>query len=173
MPGQKQARREDEQTRTRRLTPRQREAKVPPLAALNRVRKGQSRTLSSAARAERTTVATIRELLPSALRPSRRGERIRVRASDRYSARVEIITNLGPLVTTARGSHERDLAGEHRATAFRVLGGQEPPSALERFRGKTVGGHELVADFESLAVLAQAGVLQQLDSLYVGPDTAE
>ena len=95
-----------------------------------------------------------------------------MRASDRYSARVEIITNSGRLVTTARGSRERDLAGVHRATAFRVLDGKVPVAALEQFRGKTVGGHELVADFESLSLLGQAGVLQQLDTLYASPDTA-
>jgi hypothetical protein len=85
---------------------------------------------------------------------------------------VEIITKAGPLVTTARGSRERDLVGGHRATAFRVLEEKLPPSALEQYRGKTVGGHELVADFESLALLGQAGVLQQLDTLYVSPDAA-
>jgi hypothetical protein len=145
---------------------------VRGLAAINRVRKGQSKTLSSAARAEGTTVATIRDLLPSALLPVRPGHRIRVRASDQYYARVKIITNMGPLVTTARGSRERDLAGEHRATAFRVLDGKLPVAALEKFRGKTIGGRELVADFESLALLGQAGVLQQLDTLYASPDTA-
>jgi hypothetical protein len=155
-----------------RLTPRQQEAKVRGLAAINRVRKGQSESLSSAARAEGTTVATIRDLLRSALLPTRAGQRVRVRVSDRYSARVEIITDTGPLVTTARGSRERDLAGEHRATAFRVLGRQAPPSALEKFRGKTVGGRELVADLESLALLGRAGVLQQLDTLYASPDSA-
>jgi hypothetical protein len=145
---------------------------VRGLAAINRVRKGQSKTLSSAARAEGTTVATIRDLLPSALLPVRPGHRIRVRASDHYSARVKIITNRGPLVATARGSRERDLAGEHRATALRVLDRKLPVAALEQFRGKTVGGHELVADLESLALLVRAGVLQQLDTLYASPDTA-
>jgi len=144
---------------------------VRGFAAINRVRKGHSKSLSSAARAEGTTVATIRDLLPSALLPTRPGQRVRVRASDRYSARVEIITKTGPLVTTARGSRERDLAGEHRATAFRVLEGKLAPSALEQYRGKTVGGHELIADFDMLAPLAQAGVLQQLDTLYASPDT--
>jgi hypothetical protein len=145
---------------------------VRGLAAINRVRKGQSKTLSGAARIERTTLASIKHWLPSALRPGSPGERIRVKASDHYSARVEIITNSGRLVTTARGSRERDLAGAHRATAFRVLAGKLPVTALEQFRGKTVGGHKLVADFESLALLGRAGVLQQLDTLYASPDTA-
>jgi hypothetical protein len=157
---------------TPQLSPRQQEAKVRGFAAINRVRKGQSTTLSSAARAEGTTVATIRDLLPKALFPGRRGERIRVRASDRYSARVEIMTDQGPLATTARGSRERELAGRHRATFMRVLEGQESPSALEQYRGKKVGGYELISDYELLSSFAQAGVLSQLDPLYVSPTSA-
>jgi hypothetical protein len=110
-------------------------------------------------------------LLPSALIQDRPGRPIRVKASDRYFARVEIVTDLGPLVATARGSRQRDLAGRHRAIVIGVLRGKKPASALEEFRGKTVGGHELISDFNLLSALAQAGVLDQLDSLYVIPET--
>src|SRR5450432_2789774 len=89
--------------------------------AINRVRKGQSRTLSLAARAEGTTLAKIRELLPAALIQARPGGPIRVRASDRYSAKVEILTTKGTLSTTAHGSRERELAGRHRGIFLRVL----------------------------------------------------
>jgi hypothetical protein len=156
----------------RKLSPHQQGAKARALAAINRVRKGQSRTLSSAARAESTTLATIRGMVPSALLQDRPGGRIHVRPSDRYSARVEIMTNQGPLVTTARGSRQRELAGRHRATFMRVLQGQEPPSALEQYRGKKVGGYELISDYELLSSFAQAGILGQLDTLYVSPDTS-
>jgi hypothetical protein len=93
-----------------------------------------------------------------------------VKAGDPYSTRVEVITDQGPLVVSARGSRERELAGRHRATYMQVLRGKESPSALEQFRDKTVGGHELISNFDQLVVLAQAGVLDQLDSLYVSPD---
>jgi len=82
------------------------------------------------------------------------------------------MTDSGPLVVTAHGSRQRELAGRHRATYMQVLRGKEPASALEQFRGKKVGGHELISDFDQLSVLAQAGVVDQLDSLYVSPDTS-
>jgi hypothetical protein len=95
-----------------------------------------------------------------------------VKPSDRYSAKVEILTNEGALITTARGSRQRELAGQHRATFMRVLGGVEPKSALERYRGQKVGGYELVSDYKQLALLANAGVVGQLEPLYVSPDVA-
>jgi hypothetical protein len=159
------------QTKARR-TRRQQEAQIRGLAAISRYRRGEAKSPSAAARAEKTTLASIRELLPGVLTQDRPGAPIRVKASDRYSARVEILTNRGRLVVTAHGSRERELAGRHRATYSRVLEGKEPASALEQFRGKTVGGHQLISDFERLSILAQAGVVGQLDTLYVSPDAS-
>jgi hypothetical protein len=160
------------QNRTGRAT-RTGTARQRGLAAIKRVRRGQSKNLSAAARAVGTTVRTIKKLLPAALIPGRPGRRIRVKAGDSYSARVEILeTNVGPNVVTARGSRQRDLAGQHRAVYNRVLEGLEPPSALDQFRGKQVGGHELLADFDELSSYAQAGYLTQHDSLYVSPETS-
>lgn len=155
-----------------RLSPRQQEAKVRGFAAINRVRRGESTNISSAARAAGTTLKTIRELLSSALLQDRPGGRIRVKASDRYSAKVQVLTNQGALSATARGSRERELAGQHRATYLRVLQGKEPPSALRRYRGEKIGGHELISNYELLLSFAQAGDIGQLDSLYVSPDTS-
>jgi len=155
-----------------RRTRRQQETGVRGLAAIGRVRRGESPNVTHAATAEGTTVKSIRQLFPAALIQDRPGGRIRVKTSDRYSARVEIMTDSGPLVVTAHGSRQRELAGRHRATYMQVLRGKEPASALEQFRGKKVGGHELISDFDQLSVLAQAGVVDQLDSLYVSPDTS-
>jgi len=154
------------------LTLRQEEEKVKCFAAINRVRRGEAKTVSAAARAEGTTLRHIRELVPKTITQDRPGGRIRVKPSDRYSAKVQILTNGGALTTTARGSRERDLAGQHRATFMRVLRGLEPKSALERYRGKKVGGHELVSDYAQLVLLATAGVVGQLEPLYVSPDVA-
>lgn len=154
-----------------RVSPYQREARLRGLAAINRVRRGESKTLTSAARAESTCVRTIRRLLPAALLQDHPGGRIRVKAGDPYSARVEIITDLGPLEVNARGSRERELAGRHRATVMRVLQGLEPASILRQFLRKKVGGRELTSNFDRLATLAQAGLPEQLDSLYVSPET--
>lgn len=114
----------------------------------------------------------MRKLAPSALIQDRPGGRIRVRATDRYSARVQILTSGGATTVTARGSRQRELAGQHRATYLRILQHEEPPSALEQYRGKKVGARELLSDPAMLNTLAHAGDVGQLDSLYVSPDVA-
>jgi hypothetical protein len=110
--------------------------------------------------------------VPAAITQDRPGARIRVKASDRYSAKVQILTDEGAITTTARGSRERELAGQHRATYTRVLQGVEPKTALERYRGKKVGGHELLSDYEQLRLFARAGILGHLDPLYLSPDVS-
>lgn len=153
----------------RHLTTRQEEARQRGFAAINRVRRGQSKTLTAAARAEGTSVGSIRRYLPAALMRTSSGRRIRVKAGDPYSARVELITDSGRLDAKARGSRQRQLAGRHRAVALKVLQHALPPNALEQFRGTNVGGHELISDGERLFTLAAAGVLSHLDSVYVSP----
>ena len=150
---------------------RQEDARQRGFAAINRVRRGQSKTLSAAAWNEGTTVRSIRQYLPAALIQGRPGGRIRVKAGDPYSAWVQITTNAGPLDATARGSRQRELAGRHRSVVNRVLGKKLPPSALEQFRGARVGGYELISDPDLLFTLANRGVLDQLDILYVSPET--
>ena len=156
--------------RTRRLTVRQQAAIVRVFAAINRVRRGEAKSPTGAARAEGTTLKAMRRVAPDALIQDRPGGRIRVKPTDRYSANVQVLTKEGALSVTARGSRQRELAGLHRATVIRVLRGKELPSGLERFRGKKIGGHELISDYELLSSFAQAGIVGQLDSLYVSPD---
>lgn len=153
--------------RSRSLTPRQQEERVKCLGALNRVRRGEVKTVSEAARAEGTTLRAIRALVAKAITQERPGGRIRVKPSDQYWQKVEILTHAGALVVTARGSRQRQLAGQHRATYMDVVNRKKPASALEQFRGRKVGGHELLSDYVRLVTLAKAGVLGQLDTLYV------
>ncbi len=157
--------------KSRQLSTHQQEERIRGLAAINLYRRGDAKSLSAAARAERTTVRAIRTLLPAAIAKGRSRGRIRVKASDPYSQRVEIISSQGPWVVKARGSRQRELAGRHRATVLRVLQGKRPALALEQFRGKTIGGHQLISDFARLSAFAHAGILGQLDSLYVSPDS--
>ena len=152
---------------------RNQEARTRGLAAINRVRKGKSKTLSEAARGERTTVQSIKRLFPRALLPPRFGERLRVRKSDRYSQLVQIMTDLGNLVdVTARGSRERDLAGQHRAAYLGVLKGNLPDSILRKFRGKKVGGLKLLTNPKRLFELAHGGEIENLVPLYVNPEAS-
>src|SRR5438045_3950645 len=76
--------------RSRRFTLRQQVEKLRCLAAINQVRRGHAKSVSAAARAEETTIRAIRMLVPGTITQVRRGGRIRVKPSDRYSARVEI-----------------------------------------------------------------------------------
>ena len=145
------------------------EAKVRGLKAINRKRRGESESLFEAARAEGTSVETIRKLLPAAIRQDRRGGPIRVTAGDSYSAPVEIVTDAGVMIVNARGSRERTLAGQHRSVWIRVLRGDLPADALEEFRGATVGGHTLASSGDQLFGFARGGELDQLDALYVSP----
>lgn len=115
-------------------------------------------------------MALIKRRVPGALLPSKRGQRLRVRASDRYSAFVEILTDSGAVVVTAHGSRERELAGQHRATCLSVLGRKLPASALKRFRGKKVGGRKLLANYDRLFELAHGGEPDKLGPLYVSPE---
>ena len=140
------------------------------LSAIRRVRRGDSRTLSAAARAEGTSVRTIKRLLPLALQHSPSGRRVRVKATDPYPSKVKVMTASGAVDVIARGSRQRDLAGRNFTIANRVLQGKLPASALDEFRGNKVGGVELVSNYEELRRLAQAGLLAQLDTFYVSPE---
>jgi hypothetical protein len=94
-----------------------------------------------------------------------------VKAGDPYSWPVTILADTGPVVVKARGSRQRDLAGQHRAVYMKVLRNKLPSSALEQFHDKKVGGQALVSDYAQLSRLAQAGVIDKLTILYRSPET--
>lgn len=145
------------------------EARIRALAAINRVRRGDSKTLAEAARAGGTTVESIKRQVPAALFPSQPGKPIRVRPTDNYSQLVEILTDDGPAHVMAHGSHERELAGRHRADCRSVLANRKFGSSLRQFRNKTVGGVRLLADAGRLFKLARGEEIDDLDALYVSP----
>ena len=158
--------------RKRVLTARDGDQRSRVFDALNLYRQGKAKTVSAAARSSGTTLKTMWRVVPRAIGKDRRNGRLRINATDRYSARVQILTDDGAIIASAQGSRQRELAGRHRATVMRVLQGKEPASALNEYRGKQVGRHELISDFTHLSSLAQAGVIGQLDPLYVSPDTS-
>jgi hypothetical protein len=155
-----------------RLSSLQHDERIRGFAAINRVRRGEAPSLSASAQAGGTTVEAIQAWFPNAITQDHPGGPIGVKPSDRYSARVQVLTREGAVLVTARGSRQRELAGRHRATVLRILREQEPPSALEQYRGKKVGEHELVSNFEQLSVLAQADAVGQLGPLYGSPDAS-
>jgi hypothetical protein len=152
---------------SRNLSAHREDRKLRAFDALSLFRNGKAKSLSAAARAAGTTTRSMWELVPSALSRDKQTGRFRVKATDRYSQKVEIVTDAGALVVTGRGSRQRQLAGQHRAAYLGIAGKKRPASALGEFRGKKVGGHELLSDYERLRTLANAGLLGQLDTLYV------
>jgi hypothetical protein len=142
------------------------------LDALNLFRQGKAKSASDAARKAGTTLEALWHWVPLALEKNPRSGRVSIRPTDPYSAKVQIVTNDGTVIATARGSRQRELAGQHRATFMRVLRNEESPAALEKYRETKVGGHELISDYARLTTLAQAGLLGQLETLYVSPDVS-
>lgn len=153
--------------RSRRRNASQESERIRTLDALNLYRQGKAKTVSTAARMAHTNLKAMWRWVPRAIGKDPRTGRLRIKATDRYSERVEIVTDDGALVVTARGSRQRQLAGQHRATYMDVVQNKKPASALEEFRGKKIGGHELLSDYSRLLTLAKAGVLGKLDALYV------
>lgn len=151
---------------------RARQIRLRCIEALGLYRSGKAKSPSAAVRMAKTTLKALKESVPRAISQDRLGGRVHIKPSDPYSAPVEILTESGAVVATARGSRQRQLAGQHRATWLRVVRRKESPSALEQYRGKNVGGRELLSDYEQLRLLARAGVLGQLDELYVSPDVS-
>ncbi len=77
-----------------------------------------------------------------AIAQDRPGGRIRVKASDGYSAHVEILSNYGPRCGKGtRLPSTRTCRTTPRDRSFECSQGRRPPSALDQFRGKTIGGH--------------------------------
>src|SRR5215469_2728474 len=145
--------------RSRLLSASQRSERIRTFDAANLYRQGKAKTVSEAARMADTSLKAMWRLIPDAIEKDPRTGRLRIKATDPYSEKVEILTDAGVLVVTARGSRQRQFAGQHRATYMDVVRAKKPASALEQFRGKKVGGHELLSDYERLRTLAQAGVL--------------
>jgi hypothetical protein len=177
-PKQASQKRRQSASRRREKRPRKRSARKSNPKTLLRVfetlnlSRRKKMSPSAAAKAAGTTLPTMRRLVPDALVQDHPGGPIRVKRSDRYLANVEILaTGVGPIVVTAHGSRQRGLAGQHRAAYTRVLQGIDLPSILDQFRGKKVGRHELLSSYEELQMLASAGYLSQLDTLYVLPGT--
>lgn len=152
------------------LGARSQAAKLRGLAAINRVRRGEAKSLTQAALAEGTTVKSIKGILPAAVMQGGPGGRIRVKLGDPYSAPVEIITALGLVVVNAHGSRQRQLAGRHHSVAVKVLEEKLPPSALEEFRDKKIGGYVLLSGADRLFELLKGGELSQLDAVYAIPE---
>jgi hypothetical protein len=120
-------------------------------------------TLHAAARAASTTPATVRKLLPAALRKTRTGRWVATK-SDRYVRLLSLPGPHGPVIVRARGSEEARLASAYLASLARWAR-TEKAQELAPFHGKQIGGYQLITAPRTLRALRDAGLLQ-LDSLY-------
>jgi len=138
------------------------EAKQRAFHAIARMR-SEGLSLSAAAREEGTKAVTVRKYLPAALRRSKRGTWAATKG-DRYIRTVVLPSAHGHVTVQARGSAEAELAASYSAALARWARTGNA-TELAPYRGKKIGGFELLTTPRALIALGDAGLLQ-LDSLY-------
>lgn len=162
--------------RTRVLTHRKRsrrpatvEVRERVFAAVAAVRHAEARgkklSVTQAARQEGTTVDAIKRF-PQLLKRTKPGQPLQVTKNDSYSRTVNIYIPLrlrdGDVRTVKVRGYKEAQRGSHYATTVRkVLAGKLPPSALDEFKGVTLGKEKytLLTDFNKLKRLADAGII--------------
>jgi hypothetical protein len=124
-------------------------------------KKGES--LSKAARALHTTPRTVRKLLGSQLRRSASGRYSPTR-SDRLKREINVFGTEGYEPVTVGSSKQAQLVSEHLIAINRYLRTGDAEQ-LKRFRGKRIGGIELLTDPKRIREFAEADLVK-LDGLY-------
>lgn len=127
-------------------------------------------TLTAAAREEHIDPRTVRKYLGAELRGSRLKRKVRATKGDRRRRDMLIPTALGTSPVVVRGSKEATQLGRYMAAVGKYLRTGDSDS-LDEFRGKSIGGHFLITDPDTLGSLAQAGALQ-LDEIYALPEAS-
>jgi len=108
----------------------------------------------SASHAARDNGVTVRDLwrfIPRAFKTDSSG---RIRAiADRYLRRLEIPGAEGPIVVKIKGFKAKSEMARFRNDVFRFLGGDA--SALDKWRGVRIQGHELLTDPRIIRLLGE------------------
>ena len=126
-------------------------------------------TLTAAAREEHIDPRTVRKYLGPELRGLREG-RTQPTKVDRRRRRMLVPTLLGNVPETIRGSKQASLLGRYMsAVGYFLRTGNA--KRLKEFEGRSIAGHLLITDPETLTSLAQAGALQ-LDEIYALPEAS-
>jgi hypothetical protein len=170
-----------------RRTRRQQDAKVPRHKSIQRNKRErrvdnrsprvlrrmhQGESLYSAARAEDIDPRTVLKRLPEEFRKLH-GHWVPAHKADRLPRRMLLLDDKGRRPGLVRGSKAASLLGRYNAalskffSANKKYAGNE--SLLKPFRGKRVGGLELLTDPKKLLELAEAGELRFGDDLYAAP----
>jgi hypothetical protein len=126
--------------------------------------RGEKLSLTQAAQQEGTTVAAIKRF-PQLLKRTKPGQALQVTKNDSYSRTVNILIPLrlrdGDVRTvTVRSYKEAQLGSKYATTIAKVHANKLPPSALDQFKGVTLGKEEypLLTDFNKIKRLADAGI---------------
>lgn len=136
----------------RAASPAQLQSREAGFEALRRLRSGEAKSNAEAERQLGLPRGSLRRDFPTAF-----GSNGKIQKADRELALIKVIGPDGDQVVFTRGSRARSLAGQHRHTVYAVLDGNLPASALNKFRGKKVGGVELECDVDRLAALDELG----------------
>ncbi len=136
-----------------RLSKRSTAARDRALHVLAEMRKDPDLLLGHAARLHRVKPDTVRKYFPLALK--RVGGRIRVTKTDRYTETLFLPDAQGNSVPIrTRSFKERSEAGQYLRDIGRALRGDI--RALSKWRGKKIGGVELLTDERALAAIEPA-----------------
>jgi hypothetical protein len=123
-------------------SPGQQETRNRALHVLARMRR-TGVSLTDAARQEHIDPRTVRRYL---------GNRLHLDEPDLLTREMFVITALGPVPVSVRGSVAASQLGKHAAAVQHYLRTGDR-SALVEFQGKRVGNHELIVDTELLSTL--------------------
>ena len=135
------------------------------LHVLARMRR-TGQTLTAAAREEHIDPRTVRKYLGSELK----GVRAKPTKADRRRRDMLIPSSLGTMPVVIRGSKPASQLGRYMSAVGKYLRTGDA-DALANFEGKSIGGHLLITDTETLSSLAQAGALT-LDEIYAVPESS-
>jgi hypothetical protein len=140
---------------TSKLSRRSFAARDRALHALADMRRGASP--SEAAHDNSVTLRTVKKYVGSALIQERPGGRLRAAKSDRLVRYLQIPGAFGPVEIKVRGSKQATDLAKYHAGVNRYLRGDL--DALAPWRGKKIGGEELITDGSTIKANAQGDLL--------------
>jgi len=139
------------------LTVEQLKTRADVLAAHSDMLRDRNLTASQAARDNGVSVRDLWKYIPKAFKKDSSG---RIRAiADRYVRRMEIPGRDGPILITVRGSKAKREFARFRNDVFSFLAGNR--SALDKWDGVTIQGHELLTDPRIIRMLGEQGNLPE------------
>jgi hypothetical protein len=133
--------------------------------ALGKMRR-EGISASQAARQERMKLGTLRKGAGRFLYRSGPGKPWKARSEDQLAFSMEVLTAQGRVTVIVRNSRERRLLHRYE-NALRMFRGAEDgaEAELQKFQGKSVGGHVLLTNVKQIIELEQADLVD-VENLY-------